>query len=132
MSHRARGSGARVGTGERGQSAVEVALVLPVVLIAALAVAQVCVVLRQAVLVTHAAREAARAAAVEPGAGPADAAAARVLGGGRTSVSVSRSGGLVVVRVAHDAPTAVALVGALVGDVPLTAEVTMRDETAIR
>jgi Flp pilus assembly protein TadG len=116
-------------SGDRGQSAVEVALVLPVVLIAALAVAQVCVVLRQAVLVSHAAREAARAAAVEAGDGPAAAAAARVLGEERTSVTVSRSGGLVAVRVSHDAPTSVSLVGALVGDVPLSAEVTMRDET---
>lgn len=120
----------RRGVGEdRGQAAVEVALVLPVVLVAVLAVAQVGVVLRQAILVTHAAREAARAAAVEPGTAPASSAAARVLGAPRTSVAVERAGGLVVVRVRHDAATSVAVVGGLIGDVPLTAEVTMRDET---
>ncbi|MDY7104005.1 MAG: TadE/TadG family type IV pilus assembly protein [Actinomycetota bacterium] len=124
------GAATRRPGGDRGQAAVEVALVLPVVLVAALAVAQVGVVLRQAVLVTHAAREAARAAAVEPGTAPAAAAAAAAVGAERTVVSVSRAGGVVTVRVDHASATVVPVVGALVGDVPLSAEVTMRDETA--
>ena len=49
----------------RGQATVEFVLVLPLVVVVCLAVVQVAVVARRDVLVAHAAREAARAAAVE-------------------------------------------------------------------
>ena len=58
MTHRPRG--------DRGQAMVETALVLPLVVLFLLAVVQVGLVVRAQVLVTHAAREAARAAAVDP------------------------------------------------------------------
>src|SRR4051794_19950096 len=51
---------------DRGQSTVELALVLPAVLVLALALVQIGLVVRDQVRVTHAAREAARAAAVTP------------------------------------------------------------------
>ena len=51
---------------DRGQSTVEVALLLPFVALLLLAVVQVGLVARDQVLVVHAAREAARAAAVDP------------------------------------------------------------------
>ena len=56
------GRGAR----HRGQATVELALGLPVVCIGVLLVLQLALVGRDAVLVAHAAREAARAAAVDP------------------------------------------------------------------
>ena len=50
--------------GEDGQAAVELVLVLPVVLLALLMVVQLGVLVRSQVLVVHAAREGARAAAI--------------------------------------------------------------------
>ena len=57
------GRGGRAGA-DRGQSTVEFALVLPLVVMVLLLVVQVGLVVRDQVLVVHAAREAARAAAV--------------------------------------------------------------------
>ena len=56
----------RAGAGrDRGQSSVEVALLLPFLALLLLAVIQVGLVVRDQVLVVHVAREAARAAAVD-------------------------------------------------------------------
>jgi Flp pilus assembly protein TadG len=55
------------GRGERGQATVELALLLPVIATLVLLVVQSAMVARDQLLVTHAAREAARAAAVDPG-----------------------------------------------------------------
>jgi hypothetical protein len=55
------------GRGDEGQAAVEVALVLPLVATLLLLVVQTALIVRDQVLVVHAAREAARAAAVEAG-----------------------------------------------------------------
>ena len=52
------------GRGDDGQATVELALVLPLVALFALFVAQVGVVVREQVLLTHATREAVRAASV--------------------------------------------------------------------
>ncbi len=119
--------------GERGQAAVEVALVLPLVAALLLVLVQIGLVVRAQVLVTHAAREAARAAAVdaEAGAGPAAAAASSTLDPERLSVTVSGragTGSRVLVEVAYDVPTDVPLVGGLLGDVELSARATMRVE----
>ena len=51
--------------GERGQATVEAALVLPLVALLLLAVVQIGLLVRTELLVTHAAREAVRAAAVD-------------------------------------------------------------------
>ena len=62
---------------DRGQATVEVALMLPVLVILAMALVQVGLVARTTVLVHHAAREGARAAAVG-GSGPLYTPAAAV------------------------------------------------------
>lgn len=120
--------------GQRGQATVEFALALPVVVCVLLAVIQVALVARSQILVTHAAREAARQMAVDPDEGKA-AAAARATPGldpRRVSVDVGPRGPVgstVAVTVTYQAPTDVPLVGALFGDPELRATVSMRVET---
>lgn len=126
----ATGPGARP---DRGQATVELALCLPVVCLLLLLVLQVGLVVRDQVLATHAAREAARVAAVDARSGsPREAAlAAGPLDPARLSVSVdgrAGAGSRVRVEVVYRSPTDVPLVGALLGDVAVHADVTMRVE----
>jgi Flp pilus assembly protein TadG len=108
---------------------VELVLVLPLLLLLALGLLQVALVARDVVAVHHAAREAARAAAVEPAPGAAAAAAERVLPGAATTVVVRGAVGEPVrVRVSYRSPTDVPLVGALLPDADLHAEAVMRVE----
>lgn len=113
---------------------MEVALALPVVICVLLAVIQVALVARSQILVTHAAREAARQMAVDPDQARA-AAVARATPGldpQRVSVVVGPRGPVgstVAVSVVYRAPTDVPLVGALFGDPELRATVSMRVET---
>jgi hypothetical protein len=112
---------------------VELALVLPLVALVLLAVVQVGLLVRDQVLVVHAAREAAREAAVEPdpGAPKRVALAGSDLEGDRLTVDVHGRGGAgshVRVDVRYRAPTRVPLVGVVVGDVTLKATATMRVE----
>jgi Flp pilus assembly protein TadG len=116
--------------GERGQATVEVALVLPVVVLLLLAVLQVALVARASVLVAGAARDAARAAAID---GDVDAARAAALGGSgldadRLTVDVELDGDLVRATVTYRDDTDVPLVGSLVRDVTLRSTVVMRRE----
>jgi Flp pilus assembly protein TadG len=118
---------------ERGQATVEAALVLPLVVTLLLAVVQVGLLVRAEVLVTHAAREAARAAAVDadPQAAARAASASTALDSSRMTVHVqgrSGPGSRVEVEVTYVAPTDVPLVGGLLGDVNLHATATMRVE----
>ncbi len=112
---------------------MEVALALPVLAIALLLVVQVALVARAQILVVHAAREGARAAAVDDRAG-AVGRAARATPGLRPSrlrvASSERAGTGTTVRVTvrYSAPTEVPLVGLLVGDPELSASVAMRVE----
>lgn len=53
---------------ERGQSSVEFALILPLVLVLVLALAQVGLIVQAQISVTHTAREAVRVLAVDPSA----------------------------------------------------------------
>jgi len=114
---------------ERAQAAVELALALPLVALLLLAVVQVGLVVRDQVLTVHAAREAARAAAVDPD--PRAARAAALAGASlesrRVSVRVTRTGQSVAV-VTYRAPTDLPLVGPLMPDVLLRAKATMRTE----
>ena len=118
----------------RGQATVEFVMVLPLVAMVCLAVVQVAVVARRDVLVAHAAREAARAAAVESNSTAAVTAAreAAVRSGGldasRLKVIVSRDVDDVHVTVRYEDPTDVAMVGRLVRSVTLQERVTMRRE----
>lgn len=116
-----------------GQSTVELALLLPVVVLLLLAVLQVGLLGRDVLLVTHASREAARAAAVEadPGAARRAAIASSGLRADRLDVRVTGRdgpGSRVRVVVSYRAPTSVPIVGRLLGDRVLHAAVTMRVE----
>lgn len=118
---------------QRGQASVELALVLPVVVAVLLAVVQVGLVVRDQVLVVHAAREAARAAAVDPSVGAAREAAASATGLDPSRLQVTLgpqrgSGERLTVTVSYAAPTRVPIVGPLLGDLHLRAEVTTRVE----
>jgi Flp pilus assembly protein TadG len=120
--------------GEAGQAAVELALCLPLLAAIGLALLQVGLVVRDQVVLTHAAREAAREAAVSaaPGAARRAALAGARLDPDRLVVDVGdrgRPGQRVTVTVRYAAPTELPLVGALVGDVHLSATVSMRVES---
>lgn len=119
----------RRGRGDEGQATVEVALVLPFLVVLLLAMAQVGLIIRAQVMVIHAAREAARAVAVDSGADARSAALmASTLDPGRTDVVVSGSlepGGHVTVSVNYLVETRIPLANALVGDVELEGEATM-------
>ncbi|MBW3645695.1 MAG: pilus assembly protein [Actinobacteria bacterium] len=122
----------RVGD-DRGQAAVELALVLPLVAALALALLQVALVVRDQVLVVHAAREGARAAAVsdDPGAAQAAALAGARLIPDRVVVEASgrgEAGSRVRVLVRYVSVTDLPLVGPLVGDVDLSGSASMRVE----
>jgi hypothetical protein len=111
-----------------------VALVLPLVAVLALLLLQVTLVVRDQVLVIHAAREGAREAAVndEPGAARRAALAAAALGPERLEVESSgRSGpgSRVRVEISYRSPTDVPLVGRLVGDVAVSGSASMRVES---
>jgi hypothetical protein len=98
-----------------------------------LAVVQVGLLARDQILVVHAAREAAREAAVDPSpeAPKRAAAASSTLAPSRLTVTSSgrgAAGSRVRVEVAYRAPTAVPLLGAAVGDLTLRAAATMRVE----
>lgn len=119
--------------GDRGQASVELALLLPVVVLLLLAVLQVGLLARDVVLVTHASREAARAAATdpEPGAARAAANASSGLDPDRLDVTVSgrgAAGSRVRVEVTYQAQTGVPLIGALLGDRTIRSTATMRVE----
>ncbi len=120
-------------TDDSGQSSVELALVLPVVVLLLLAVLQVGLVARDVVLVTHASREAARAAAVDgaPGAARRAAVMSSGLRSDRLRVRVagrSGPGSRVRVEIAYSAPTNVPIIGALLGDRAIRSSATMRVE----
>jgi len=119
--------------GEDGQSTVELALALPFVALMLLAVVQVGLVVRDQILVVHAAREAARAAAVHAEADPVEAAAVHGSGLSAVRLVVERGergppGSIVAVTVRYRSATEVPLVGALVADVDLSARAAMRVE----
>jgi hypothetical protein len=110
--------------GDRGQAAVELALGLPLVFLALLAVIQVVLVARDQLAVIHSAREGARAAAVA-GDGASAARAALGLDPGRAEVVARRGGGRAMVTVRYRSPTDVPLIGAVLGDVTVEATATM-------
>ena len=119
-----------------GSAAVELALVLPLALIAALALLQVGLLGTDALAVSQAAREGAREAAVTWDDARVEEAALR--GGSlqedRTEVEVDRQGTVgdpVTVRVRYQAPLVVPFVEWLFPEeVELSSAATMRQETA--
>jgi len=124
---------AAAGVGARGQATVELALALPFVAVLLLAVAQVLVVAHGQLAVEHAAREAARQAAV--GAAPSDArraAAGAGLPSGAQATVRHLDGGLVEVTVRRRLVTDVPLVGPLTPDLDLVGRAAFRREGAPR
>jgi len=79
-------------TAERGQSTVELAMIIPVVVLLILLCVQTALVLRDRLLVVHAARAAARAVIVEPNQRAAEAVLLRQ-GAPISSATVTVSGG---------------------------------------
>jgi hypothetical protein len=123
----------RRGRGERGQSAVELALVLPLLALLALGLVQVGLVVRDQLLVLHAARDAAREAAVSADQAAITGAArdATGLDPSRLRVDVGprgQSGSTVRVTVRYHSPTVVPIIGRFVNDVDLEASASMRVE----
>jgi Flp pilus assembly protein TadG len=116
----------RRATRERGQATVEFALVLPLLVMVALAIIQVALVVRDHVDVVHAAREAARAASVD---GDPAQAAHRALPGSQVHVGARPAvGEQITVEVTYTSKTNLPLVGALFPDPTLHATAVMRVE----
>ena len=114
---------------ERGQATVEFALLLPVLVLALLAVIQVALVVRDQVAVVHAAREAARAASVDPDPARAERIAHRTLPGAAVHVGARPAvGEPIAVEVTYTSKTDLPLVGVLFPDPELKSKVVMRVE----
>ncbi len=120
---------------ERGSAVVEFALVLPLLLVVALAFVQVGLLARDELLLVQAARAGARAAAVEPDdAAVHDAVAEAAVGldPARLTVEVRRPverGLPVTILLVYEAPIGVPAAGWLFpDDVSLHADATMRQE----
>jgi hypothetical protein len=112
-----------------GQTTAELAVVFPVVLVLVLALLQAALVLRDDLALANAAREAARAASLDPDPARADRAAAAVLPGARVHPHPRPAvGELVMVEVSYRSPTALPLVGPLLPDPVLVARAAMRVE----
>jgi Flp pilus assembly protein TadG len=119
--------------GSEGQAAVELALALPLVAILLLALVQLGFLVRDQVLVVHAAREGVRQAAVEPSTDAVRRAAAGSAGLAADRMTVTTSGrgapgSHVKVTITYRAPTNVPLVGAALPDFDMHASATMRVE----
>jgi len=111
---------------DRGQATVEFALVLPALVLAAIAILQTGLVVRDYVAVVHAAREAARAASVDADPG---AAARRVLPEAQVDVGPRPDvGEQITVEVEFRSVTDLPLVGALFPDPVLHHTAVMRVE----
>jgi Flp pilus assembly protein TadG len=114
---------------DRGQAAVEFAIVLPLVVVLLLGIIQVMLVARDQIAIELAARDGARAASVA-----ADPAAAAQRGAVAATalrpidVATTASATRVSVTVRHTNTTNVPLIGAVIGSVDLTADVTMARE----
>ena len=120
--------------GQEGQATVELALALPLLVLLALLLLQVGLVVRDQVLVTHAAREAARQAAVDPDKARVRDAARQSANFDDHALTVSmdgrgQPGSKVRVTVTYKSPTNVPIIGAMIDDVTLRATATMRVET---
>lgn len=121
------------GGSTEGQATVELALALPLILGLLLFAVQTGLVIHDRLMLAHAAREAARAAAVVPTVAAAGDAAVRAtrLDADRMEVGVRRTGpgrSLVEVTVTYRSPTEVPMVGPLLGDITMSESVTMMVE----
>ena len=121
--------------GDRGQSTVEFAMILPLVALVVLFIIQVGLIARDQLLLSHAAREAARAASVSDSdrSGAAMAAAKRAgsLTSERLSGVIESTDGARSVRVvlSYRSSTDLPIIGALIPEVELSSTVVMRTES---
>lgn len=118
---------------DSGQAVVELALTIPLLVLLLLAIVQVGLVVRDQILVVHASREAARAAAVDPDSGAPRRAAERSseLSSDRIRLEISdrgAPGSTLRVTIRYSSPTEVPLIGALLPDVQLRAVTAIRVE----
>ncbi len=132
MKRRRARAGVPVGI-DGGQTTVELALALPLLFALVVLVVQVGCTVHDQVVVTHAAREAARASAVDGGPGVARRAAEA--GGGLdpehldvTVLERDPPGGAVTVAVRYRSPVRVPLLRVALPEVELSARTTMRVE----
>ena len=117
------------GQRDTGQTTAELAVIFPVVLLLVLTLVQAALVLRDDLALTGAAREAARAASLDPDPARAERAAAAVLPGATVrSEPRPAVGELVRVQVSYRSPTTLPLVGPLLPDPLLVARAAMRVE----
>ncbi len=124
-----RGASATRGERDHGQATVEFALALPFVLVVLLGLVQVVSVMRDHLAVGLAAREAARAASVaDDPQGAASRAAAEAVDLEPLLVHTSTHEGRVTVVVRYVNPTAIPMIGRLIGDVEVQASATMTQE----
>ena len=126
------GRPSRKGGRERGQATVEFALVLPVLIAVLWLGVESVLLVRDQVLVTHAAREAARVAAV--GGSPADASSAAAQRSGLSDqaglvVNIANMGGLAEVTVTLDEAPRLPIIGRLVPNLSVSSTVAMRVES---
>ena len=113
-----------------GQATVELALALPLLMVFLLGAVQLTLVIRGQLAVTHAARAAARAASVSASPTRAAAAAARSATSlERLDVRTENGTRTVRVTVLALVATDVPLVGALIGDVTVSATAVMAVES---
>jgi Flp pilus assembly protein TadG len=110
---------------DRGQSTVELAIALPVIVIGLLCVVQVALVVIDQVRVVHAAREGARRASVRSGDVASVASIASGLPPARLNVTVRNNGDTATVTARYRSPTDVPLVGAFLDDVTVSATAAM-------
>jgi len=117
-----------------GQSAVELALVTPIILLLLLWIAQFGLLFAQQITLVHVSRETARAVALHNSAEIAREAAlaSSSLVEDNLTVEVlgnASPGKTFTVKITYDAPTEVPLVGKLLGNVTLTSQTSMRSES---
>lgn len=116
--------------GSRGQATVEFALLLPVAVVALLVIAQIGLVVRTRVMLTHAAREGARVAAV--GGSDAEVTAAVIDSGSldpaQLTVGVTRDASVATVLLVYQMETNVSVVGAILNDPEMSSVAAMYRE----
>ena len=126
------GCGRRGGRGPQGQAAVELALLLPLLMLMALFLVQLALTARDQIMVIHSAREAARAVAVTNDAArarPAALAASRLDPDRlRVRVETSTAAGNVSVRLEYRSTVRFAPLAVVLDDLALSGEAVMRLE----
>lgn len=114
---------------ENGQSTVEFAMVIPVIVVFILLIIQVGIVVRQKILVTNSSREAARILSVENNSGRASNKVKEIIKDADVKISrPSKQGEYLTVIVSDVVESNLPILGMLVPDVTVKSKTTMRVE----